>query len=85
MWVTALAVLPDGELVSASADHTVCVWKDGTRLFRLVGHSDPILVLAADGKLASGSADNTVCVWENDVFVYSRRPHRPSEFSSCVA
>lgn len=34
MWVTALAVLPDGELVSASADHTVCVWKDGTRLFR---------------------------------------------------
>jgi WD40 repeat protein len=63
--VGCLASLPGGKIASGSADNTVRVWKDGTRLHTLTGHTSRVKALAVlpDGKLASGSWDKTVRVW----------------------
>ena len=66
--VSALAVLPDGRLASASYDGTVRIWETSGRGEPLVlkGHEDPVNALAVlpDGRLASASHDRTVRIWE---------------------
>lgn len=68
-WVTALAVLPDGRLVSGQDDGSIRVWTlDGGAAELLEGHTDWVRVLLAlpDGRVASGSDDGSVRVWTLD-------------------
>jgi cytochrome c len=66
--VNAVAVLPDGRLVTGGEDGKVAIWQRGDaspqRVF--AGHTAPVVTLAAspDGQhLASGSWDRTVRIW----------------------
>ena len=65
-WVRALALLPDGCLIS-SGDNTIRLWdvKTGAETARLEGHGGPVRALAVlpDGRLAS-SGDNTIRLWD---------------------
>jgi len=66
--VTAVAVLPDGRLVSGSSDNTLRVWdvQSGRTLAILQGHSGVVNAVAVlpDGCLVSGSSDRTLRVWD---------------------
>src|SRR5262249_24300021 len=68
--VNSLAMAPDGKtFASASGDKTVRVWElaTGKVLFRLEGHTEPVVQVAfsADGKsLASAGTDGTVRLWD---------------------
>jgi WD40 repeat protein len=63
--VNAMAVLPDGELVSCSDDATVRVWSGRACRLTLTGHDKDVnaLCVLSDGRLASASDDHTVRVW----------------------
>ena len=68
-WVTALAVLPDSSLVSASTDGSLRVWDVDMRacvasLADLRGGGVHSLAVLADGRLASGMADGRVGLWD---------------------
>ena len=75
-WVRALAVLPDGSLLSGSSDRTLKVWGEAALgvgvgaasdacAATLRAHTDQVLALTAlpDGRVASGALDGLVCVW----------------------
>jgi WD40 repeat protein len=66
--VNALAVLPDGRVVSGSNDKTVRVWnlETGRVLATFHGHEGYVNALAVlpNGRVVSGSHDNTVRVWD---------------------
>jgi WD40 repeat protein len=66
--VTAVAVLPDGRVVSGSWDKSLRVWdlESGTSVATLVGHQNWINAVAVlpDGRIVSGSSDNSLRVWE---------------------
>ncbi len=66
--VTALCMLPDGRLASASRDNTIRIWDfaGGAEPLRLQGHSGPVngLCVLSDGRLASASDDNTIRLWD---------------------
>jgi WD40 repeat protein len=75
-WITALAVLPDGRLVSAGLGSsrsearvaTIHLWdpQTGRELARLEGHTDRVEALAVlpDRRLASGADDGTIRIWD---------------------
>jgi len=69
-WVMALAVLPDGRVVSSSYDNTLRVWDvdTGRTLATLQGHTHSVSALAVlpDGRVVSGSSDKTLRVWDVD-------------------
>jgi len=66
--ITALCLLPNGRLASASHDHTVRLWDlgSGVEIAKFKGHRSPVngLCLLSDGRLASASDDNTVRLWD---------------------
>jgi WD40 repeat protein len=66
--VIALAVLPDGRVVSGSDDRTIRVWDlaRGAAPQVLEGHTGSVTALAVlpDGRVVSGSIDCTVRVWD---------------------
>jgi len=63
----AVAVLPDGRIVSGGSDRTVKVWNPQTgRVDTMDEHTDRVNALAVlpDGRIVSGSHDKTVKVWD---------------------
>jgi len=66
---SAVVVLADGRVVSASWDRTVRVWgPDGAPEQVLEGHTEEVTALAVlpDGRVVSGSRDKSVRVWSLD-------------------
>ena len=74
--VLALAVCPNGTLVSGSADTTIKLWTspsggvdatDYVCTATLTGHSDTVCALEVcpNGTLVSGSADTTIKLWKS--------------------
>jgi WD40 repeat protein len=68
--VTALALLPDGRLASASGDKTTRIWDIASQqcVGTLQGHTNWVMSLAvlSNGQLASGSRDETIRIWNTD-------------------
>ena len=69
--VLSVTTLPDGRLVSSSADNTVKVWDlskpdEQQCVVTLEGHTRCVasITVLTDERLASGSADHTVKVWD---------------------
>jgi WD40 repeat protein len=68
-----VAFSPDGKhIVSASDDHTICVWNSETgdmALGPMKGHTDEVYsaVFSPDGRhIVSASGDRTICIWNSD-------------------
>lgn len=71
-FVTSVAVMPDGRIVSGSHDKTVKIWREGRKgewvdEATLSGHSSSVTDVAVipDGRIVSGSDDNTMKVWRD--------------------
>lgn len=69
--VRALAVLPDGQIVSGSCDKTIRIWASlghGKEEICLKGHTSHVYALAVlpDGRIVSGSDDGTIRIWALD-------------------
>ncbi|MDB9314152.1 hypothetical protein PN462_13655, partial [Spirulina sp. CS-785/01] len=66
--VNAVAVTPEGQVISGSGDNTLKVWdmQTGKELRTLRGHSDWVYAVAVtpEGQVISGSVDNTLKVWD---------------------
>ncbi|NEO28240.1 MAG: PQQ-binding-like beta-propeller repeat protein, partial [Kamptonema sp. SIO4C4] len=66
--VTAVAVTPEGLVISGSLDKTLKVWniETGKELRTLIGHSSDVTAVAVtpEGQVISGSGDNTLKVWD---------------------
>src|SRR5687768_8761905 len=65
--VNALAVLPDGRIVSGSDDKTLKLWDvAGKCLDTFRGHESSVMALAVlpDGRIVSGSSDKTLKLWD---------------------
>ncbi len=66
--VSALAVLPDGHVVSGSDDCMVRVWDllTGETTCTLEGHSESVTAVAVlpDGRVVSGSVDRNLRAWD---------------------
>ena len=68
-WVVAVAVLPDGRVVSGGADGRVRVWNlatPGVGPVELGGHDGTVWAVAVlpDGRVVSGGGDGRVRVWD---------------------
>ncbi|MBF0253098.1 MAG: AAA family ATPase [Candidatus Omnitrophica bacterium] len=63
----ALALTPDGDIVSGSSDNTIRIWdiKSG-KVKILKGHTHQVssLAITTDGKIISGSNDKTIRIWD---------------------
>merc|ERR1711933_18000 len=63
--VTGVIVTKDGDVVSASLDKTMRLWRNGQCISVLKGHTGPILCLCAleSGDIVSGSGDSSIKKW----------------------
>jgi WD40 repeat protein len=68
MQITALCLLADGRLASASRDGAILLWDvaSGAECARLKGHEHEVNVLCSvpDGRLASAAFDRTIRLWD---------------------
>ena len=66
-WVRAVAVAPDGTIITASDDQTVRLWNPNTgdTIRTLTGHTGGVtaVAVAADGTIITASDDQTVRIW----------------------
>jgi hypothetical protein len=66
--VNSICSIPDGQLASGSADHSIKIWDvaAGAEVRTLEGHGDSVLALAAlpNGQLASGCTDHSIKIWD---------------------
>ena len=76
-WVSAVAVLGDGRVVSGGYDNTLRVWDVDTGVCERVleGHTDAVFAVAVlgGGRVVSGSGDRTLRVWRPPVWDRVRR------------
>lgn len=65
MDITAVIVLKNGDIVTASQDSHICVWRNFKLLKTLSGHISSVLSLAAleNSEFLSGGADGTIRHW----------------------
>jgi WD40 repeat protein len=86
--VLALAVLPDGRVVSGGVDNKVRVWDPigGADSVELAGHTGVVgkVAVLSDGRIASCSKDDTVRVWtmtgNHDPVVVTGHPSPPDQY-----
>ncbi|CAF0785762.1 unnamed protein product [Brachionus calyciflorus] len=69
--ICSLLGLPNGDLVSGSADNTIKIWNmvDGSLKRTLLGHTSSVLslIILENGDLASGSVDRTIRIWNTNI------------------
>ena len=67
--VYAITILPNGNIVSGSADKTIKIWNSTSfeLIDTLTGHTKNVWTLAVlpNGNIVSGSWDKTIKLWEN--------------------
>jgi phospholipase A-2-activating protein len=80
MQVTAVLVTPDGDIVSASLDKTLRVWRGGRCVAVLEGHEAAVLCALAlpSGDILSGSGDCTIRVWSDHKCTHTIAAHSDS-------
>ena len=63
--VTGIAVTKDGDILSASLDKTMRLWRNGSCIATIKGHEGPILCICQleCGDVVSGSGDTTIKKW----------------------
>lgn len=87
--VRCVVVLPDGFVVSGSADNTLLMWNPSMNecLREFDGHMDWVMCVAAlpDGLVVSGSADNTLRVWDPSTGECLRVCEGHADWVMCVA
>ncbi|KAI3428691.1 hypothetical protein D9Q98_007514 [Chlorella vulgaris] len=78
--VTAVLVTSDGDIVSASLDKTIRVWRGGECVHVLRGHEAAVLCLLQlpNGDLLSGSGDCTMRVWSGYTCTHTIAAHKDS-------
>eukprot|EP00775_Hariotina_reticulata_P003509 gene3509-3779_t len=84
--VTAVALLPNGDIASASVDKSVRLWRQGRQVGELLGHEGPVLCLAVTeaGELLSGSGDHTIRRWQNKSCAQVYKGHTDTVRGVCV-
>ena len=83
----ALAVLPDGRLVSSSGTGTLQVWDVGNTESRsLQGHADSVTVLAVlpDGRIPSCAYDWAMALWDPDTGQRIKEFHGEAKMTACA-
>jgi hypothetical protein len=75
-----VVVTPDGDIVSASLDKTIRVWRGGQCVQVLEGHEAAVLCLLQlpNGDLLSGSGDCTIKVWSGGKCTHTIAAHSDS-------
>lgn len=75
-----MLVTPEGDIVSASLDKTIRVWRDGQCTAVLQGHEAAVLCLLQlpNGDLLSGSGDCTIRVWSGGKCTHTIPAHADS-------
>lgn len=78
--VTAVLVTPEGDIVSASLDKTIRIWRGGQCTAVLQGHEAAVLCLLQlpNGDLLSGSGDCTIRVWSGGKCTHTIPAHSDS-------
>lgn len=78
--VCALAVAPNGDLLSGSWDNTARVWRDGATVAVLAGHESAVWAVLGleSGVLVTGSGDKTIKLWQDGVCVKTLAGHTDS-------
>ncbi len=75
-----MLVTPEGDIVSASLDKTIRVWRGGQCAAVLEGHEAAVLCLLQlpNGDLLSGSGDCTIRVWSGGKCTHTIPAHSDS-------